>query len=183
MCSSFTALTVSLQMKKKNSSSHSFCDINDKERTGQGTHVLPLQYLWAWGKLNRAYLESDFHIGRNITSQIPWRRQRERGRERKADCLSNNFLLYFATLKEKWDNLPMCWSWLLLPSSVNILHSWSLSSLDRWKTSPRHIWSFSCGRVFPSSHGRRQKRNTVLLVMYSQVQTGHVKLAVVIISM
>lgn len=63
----------------------SLCDMNDKMRTRQGTHVQPHQYLWAWGKLDTAYLQSEFHIGKNIASQLSWRTKRRQGRKRKAE--------------------------------------------------------------------------------------------------
>lgn len=81
--------------------------------------------------------------------------------------ISSTFFFFFLQLwkQSKTSNLPFHWWWLLVLSSANILPSWSLSTLDRSKTSPGYICSLSCGRAHLSSHGRRQKGTTDLLVM------------------
>lgn len=84
MCSSFTALTVSLQMKKKNSSSHSFCDINDKERTGQALmyyHSSIFEHEASWTELTWSLIF--ILAGTSLLRFLGEDREREEGKGRQ----------------------------------------------------------------------------------------------------
>lgn len=150
----------------------SLCDMNDKMRTRQGTHVQPHQYLWAWGKLDTLLTCSlSFILARTSLLNFPGEQREDKEGKGRQRCLSSNFLYFFFFFflqlwkQSKTSNLPFHWWWLLVLSSASILPSWSLSTLDRSKTSPGYICSLSCGRAHLSSHGRRQKGTTDLLVM------------------
>lgn len=146
----------------------SLCDTNEKVQPGQGVHVLPHQYLWAWGKLDAPLrCNLSFILARMSVLNFPGEdREDEEGKGRQR-CLSSNFLLGFLQpwKQSKTSNLPLCWWCLLVLSSTNTLPSWSLSALDRSKTPPGYTCSLSCGRALLSRHGTGQKGTGDLLAM------------------